>query len=314
MDHAHYIHPDRPAPGALASGRSSCFARFCTRSLPHGRGWMLALLLLPVMAQAQLTFTTNNGAITITGYSGTPVTVIIPDKTNTFPVETIATAAFLGKTTITSITLSTNLTSIGYQAFGYCSGLTSITIPNTVTNIGAYAFEPGTGLTNVTLSDHLHVISNEVFGECSALATITIPASITNIQTGAFDNCSSLASVYFLGNAPATNKNVFPGVNTAVAKVYYYAGATGWTTNFDGLPTVLLNSPFLISDVLVQNNKFGFTVNGTNGQTVIIEACTNLINASWQKLLTNILSGTSSNFTDAQWENYSRRFYRLYSP
>jgi len=39
----------------------------------HGRqcGWLgVALLLLPIAAQAQYTYVTNSGAITITGYTG----------------------------------------------------------------------------------------------------------------------------------------------------------------------------------------------------------------------------------------------------
>ena len=44
-----------------------------------------------------------------------------------------------------------SVTSIGERAFDYCSGLTSITIPNSVTSIGNLAFNDCTGLTSITI-------------------------------------------------------------------------------------------------------------------------------------------------------------------
>ena len=44
-----------------------------------------------------------------------------------------------------------SVTSIGEKAFSYCSGLTSVTIPNSVTSIGGSAFHGCSGLTSVTI-------------------------------------------------------------------------------------------------------------------------------------------------------------------
>ena len=44
-----------------------------------------------------------------------------------------------------------SVTSIGDEAFIWCSGLTSVTIPNSVTSIGMDAFEFCSGLTSVTI-------------------------------------------------------------------------------------------------------------------------------------------------------------------
>jgi hypothetical protein len=270
------------------------------------------LLLLPAVAQAQFTYSTNSGAVTVVSFTGSGA-VTISNTIGIYPVTAIGMNAFIDQSGVTSVAFDANLKSIGYQAFGYCSGLTSLTIPDTVTNIGQYAFEPCTGLTNVALPAHLGTIQSETFGDCSSLVSITIPASVTNIASAAFDNCSSLASIYFLGNAPTAGANIFHGVNGS-AKVYYLAGASGWGSTYGGLPTVMLASTFQIISAGVQNNNFEFTFTGTNSQTVIVQACTNLVNPNWLSLVTNMLSGTSSNFTDAQWKNFSRRFYRLYSP
>ena len=46
-----------------------------------------------------------------------------------------------------------SVTSIGWNAFYGCSGLTSVTIPNSVTSIGDGAFYRCSGLTSVHISD-----------------------------------------------------------------------------------------------------------------------------------------------------------------
>ena len=68
----------------------------------------------------------GSNEITIDGYVGSDVTVVIPEYIGGKPV-----------------------TSIGDYAFNYCTDLTSIEIPNSVTSIGSYAFSGCTGLTSI---------------------------------------------------------------------------------------------------------------------------------------------------------------------
>src|SRR5689334_7265678 len=75
---------------------------------------LFLLLGLPFVANAQLTFTTNNGAIIITGCVGNPTSLEIPSMTNGYPVVSITIGAFTA----------------------FFTSLTNVTIPNTVTNIG----------------------------------------------------------------------------------------------------------------------------------------------------------------------------------
>ena len=118
-------------------------------------------------------------------------------------------------------TIPNSVTSIYYEAFKYCSGLTSITIPNSVTEIGYNAFENCIGLTSViwevkSLSDFTdssipfngcNNISSFVFGDeveripaflcygLNKLTSITIGNSVTSIGSYAFRGCSGLKRI-----------------------------------------------------------------------------------------------------------------------
>jgi len=106
--------------------------------------------------------------------------------------------------------------------------------------------------------------------------------------------------------------NEFSYDGVAANAVYYYYGTSGWGATYGGLPAVGLFMPPQISgvgsNVGVPSGNFSFTITGVSGQTIVVEASTNLVN--WQPVWTNTLSGTSANFTDPQWKNYPSRFYR----
>ena len=64
----------------------------------------------------------------------------------------------------------------------------------------------------------------------------------------------------------------------------------------------------------VRTNRFGFNITGSSNVVLVVEACTNLLNPTWQVLGTYTLTGSPSYFSDPQWTNSSARYYRFRSP
>jgi hypothetical protein len=272
-------------------GNATAWLRLKTACAPR---LLLLLLLLIQPAEVQAldyTYTTTNGTVTITKYTGSDGSVTIPGTIDGLPVTSIGASAFSSCTGLTNVTIPNSVTSIGASVFSACTGLASVTIPNSVTNIGSGAFY-----------------------RCTSLTNVTIPNSVTNIGNGAFWSCTSLTIVYFKGNAPSVDSSAFSGDPNAT--VYYLAGTTGWGPTFAGRPTVLWKPQVQTSDASfgVRTNGFGFTITGISGTVIEVEACTDLANPTWLPLQTNTLSGDSFFFSDPRWTNHPARFYRLRSP
>jgi hypothetical protein len=159
--------------------------------------WMLPLLLLwtlPIAVQAQFKFATNNGAITITAYTGAIRSdAIIPSSTNGLPVTSIGYRAFFSAW-LNSVTIPSSVTNIGDRAF-YHVILPSVTIPDSVISIGTNAFEDCPYLTNVTIGSSVTSLPASAFASCIKLPRITIPSGITNISANTFQNCYSLTAI-----------------------------------------------------------------------------------------------------------------------
>jgi hypothetical protein len=173
--------------------------------------------VLIVGEQADYTYTTNNGAITITGVINLSGSVIIPSVINGFPVTSIGNHAF-ERCYMTSVQIPDGITNIGRAAFAGCAQLNevkvgngvitigddafslsrvlaNVVIGNGVTTIGNSAFRECTGLTNVSIGSSAKSIGNDAFYFCSRLPIVTIPDSVTSIGGEAFAYCSSLIEV-----------------------------------------------------------------------------------------------------------------------
>ena len=175
---------------------------------------MLLALLLPAAANAHdfevdgiyyNIINENEASVTYRGsypsdysneYSGE---VIIPSTVTyngiTYPVTDIATFAFGGCSGLNSVNIPNSVTEIGNYAFSGCSGLTSIDIPNSVTSIDDYAFLGCSGLTSINIPNSVTSIGDEAFFECIGLRSVTFGNSITSISWTAFLGCSELTSI-----------------------------------------------------------------------------------------------------------------------
>jgi hypothetical protein len=77
----------------------------------------------------------------------------------------------------------------------------------------------------------------------------------------------------------------------------------------------VLSNPLILDGSLeVNTNRVGFIISWATNLSVVVEACTDLVNPSWSPVGTNTLTDGWSQFTDPQWTNHASRFYRIRSP
>ena len=127
------------------------------------------------------------------------------------PNNCIGENAFVFCSGLTSITLPSGVTSIGGAAFEDCRGLTSLTIPPGVTEIGASTFRHCSGLTSLSLPSSLTSIGESAFEGCSGLTSLTIPSGVTSINESAFEDCSGLTSLAIPSSVTLIDDYAFRG-------------------------------------------------------------------------------------------------------
>jgi hypothetical protein len=87
---------------------NSSFCQYSGTRFYSTIAWLLPLLLGGMAAEvrAQFNFTTNNGTLTITQYTGPGGDVIIPDMLGGLPVSAIGSQAFFQLPNLTSVMMS----------------------------------------------------------------------------------------------------------------------------------------------------------------------------------------------------------------
>lgn len=166
--------------------------------------------------------------VTITKYTGTESTVILPSTINSWPVTKIGEDALKDNTTITSVTIPASVTEIGSNAFAGCTNLTSVNYAGDWSNLTIQSGNPAVqDAANAPLFDFEFILNNTAvvvtnykyngaaadvtipsryqgkpvttIGHAaffnSAVTSVTIPDSVTSISDEAFINCPKLTNI-----------------------------------------------------------------------------------------------------------------------
>ena len=169
--------------------------------------------------------------VTITKYTGTESTVILPSTINSWPVTKIGEDALKDNTTITSVTIPASVTEIGANAFAGCTNLTSVNYIGgdwsklTIQSGNPAVEDAAKDAANEQLFDFKFILNNTAviviryngtaadvtipsrykgkpvtaidhtaFHD-SAVTSVTIPDSVTAIPDDAFSYCSNLTNI-----------------------------------------------------------------------------------------------------------------------
>lgn len=167
--------------------------------------------------------------VTITKYTGTESTVILPSTINSWPVTKIGEDALKDNTTITSVTIPDSVTEIGSNAFADCTNLTSVNYKGDWSNLTIQSGNPAVqdaanaplfnfefippdntavivtnykyngAAADVTIPSRYQGKPVTTIGHAaffnSAVTSVTIPDSVTSISDEAFINCPKLTNI-----------------------------------------------------------------------------------------------------------------------
>lgn len=162
-----------------------------------------------VFNTATLQVALSDNSYTVTGYSGSAATVVIPSVINGIPVTSISENAFLKNTYIENLIIEDGVKTIYKCAFQICTSLVCVILPTTLKSIEKSAFSGCTNLSEIELPESLESISMYAFYKCTSLKSIVIPSNCKTVSSRSFQECTTLESVTFSDGVISIEEKAF---------------------------------------------------------------------------------------------------------
>jgi hypothetical protein len=227
-------------------------------------------------------------------------TLTIPDNITNIGYGAFA---FENCSSLTSLIIPNNITSICNYAFADCSSLTSITIPNSVKSIGNGAFICCTRLKKILLPNDIKNINDKTFYGCHSLTSITIPNSVKSIGWMAFYNCDNLTDIIIPNGLKSIHNEAFRNCDKlksiAIPNSVSHIGFSSAFRNCSSLKTIT------IEDTTAKPSKL--TSIGDN----TFQGCSSLNNITIPTGLTSIGAGAFSDCSELESEVNNYKAFKI---
>lgn len=125
-------------------------------------------------------------------------------------VKEIGAEAFKDCRKITEFTFPEGITTISNGVLYGCSSLTKVTMSDAVTSLGNNLFR-GTGLTEYTVGPNVKKLGTSVFADSKNLTLVTLPEGLTEIGSNCFQNCLALTTLDIPLTVTKIGTNCFQG-------------------------------------------------------------------------------------------------------
>lgn len=253
---------------------------------------------------------------------GKPGDYVVPDS-----VEVIEFRSFTSAWRLTNLHLPARVNTIYPETFGGCENLAAFAVDplnGSYRAVDGVLFDsqirtlvrfPGGKGPDYRIPAGTVTVGRAAFMASPNLRSVFVPASTIVFGDFAFLACDRLEGIYFEGNYSSAFEPGFYNLTTPPT-AYYMPGSTGWESNSYAGQKILWNPSTSTTDGAfgARADGFGFTVNGSPGLRIVVEASVDLSQPEWVAVGEIVLEGGSADFRDPSWLGRGARFYRFRSP